>query len=113
MIYEIRNYYFKPEHFEAYKRWASDQALPYIKENLNLIGFWVNTDAPVEVTGEEMDQLGSANITWILGWDTLDQRNDTMGKVFGSDEWSGIFEHVPGGLPSYLRMEAKFTEQLA
>ncbi|NJN51697.1 MAG: hypothetical protein HC809_07865 [Gammaproteobacteria bacterium] len=79
MIYEIRNYHFEPTRFDAYKTWARAKALPYLKRNLNLIGFWANISAPSEVLGTPTDPLGSANITWILGWETMQQRNDDHG----------------------------------
>jgi hypothetical protein len=112
MIYEIRNYHFLPDKFDAYKSWAKQRALPYLKRELNLIGFWTNIDAPSEVLGVPNDSLGVANITWIIGWNSLEERNETMARVFASDEWKGIFAHVPGGLDSYLRRESKFTESL-
>ncbi len=112
MIYEIRNYHFAPKRFDEYKTWARSKALPYLSRNLNLIGFWANTAAPPEVLGETTDPLGTANITWILGWNTMAERNDTMARVFASDEWKAIFAHVPGGIDSYLRRESKFTESL-
>lgn len=111
-MYEIRNYYFKPELFEAYKAWAKSKALPYLKRELDLIGFWTNLPDAPQVNGQPMDDLGSANITWILQWQDLATRNEVMGKVFATPEWAEIFKDVPGGISSYLRMEAKFTEQI-
>jgi hypothetical protein len=113
MIYEIRNYYYEPSQFAAYKTWARTRALPYLKRNLNVLGFWVNTDVAAEVTGRQMDALGSANITWIIGWDDLSLRRATLDRVFATPEWQQIFADVPGGLESYLRIECKFTESLA
>ncbi len=112
MIYEIRNYHFAPDRFDAYKAWARSKALPYLKRKLNLIGFWTNTATNPEVLGEQKDPLGTANITWILAWNSMAERNDTMAKTFGSEEWKAIFADVPGGIDSYLRREAKFTESL-
>jgi hypothetical protein len=34
-------------------------------------------------------------------------------RVLASPEWIDIFSRVPEGLPSYLRIEAKFTESMA
>lgn len=110
MLYEIRNYHFKPERFEEYKAWAKDQALPFLSRELDLVGFWAGDDN--EVTGAAMDELGSANITWIIRWPDRKTRDEQMATVFTGPEWEKIFEGVPGGLPSYLRMEAKFTEDL-
>ncbi len=112
MIYEIRNYHFKPELFEAYKQWAKEKALPFLDRELDLVGFWASTDAETEVTGAPMDELGSANITWIIRWPDRETRDATFGSVFTGDAWGEVFKDVPGGLESYIRMEAKFTEPL-
>ena len=110
MIYEIRNYHFEPALFEDYKTWIKERAGEYLARELDLVGFWAGDDN--EVTGADMDELGSANITWILRWPDRATRDEKMGTVFSSEEWGKIFEHVPGGIDSYKRMEAKFTESL-
>jgi len=112
MIYEIRNYYYAPNHLAAYKVWAKTRAMAYLKRNLNVLGFWGNIDPKPEVTGREMDSLGSANITWIVGWDDLSKRRETLDRVFATPEWQKIFADFPGGIASYLRIECKFTESL-
>lgn len=112
MIYEIRNYYFEPSRFAAYKVWAKTGAMGYLKRNLNVLGFWANAEPKPEVTGQPMDSLGSANITWIIGWDDLSKRKATLDRVFATPEWQAIFAEVPGGRASYLRIECKFTESL-
>jgi hypothetical protein len=112
MIYEIRNYYFEPSRLDEYKAWAKNKAMAYLKRNLNVLGFWANTHQKPEVSGRDMDALGSANITWIIGWNDVSQRKATLDKVFATPEWREIFKYVPGGPASYLRIECKFTESL-
>lgn len=112
MIYEIRNYHFEPALFEDYKVWAKEKALPFLDQALDLVGFWANLDEESEVNGEPMDAMGSANITWIIRWPDRATRDETMASVFTGEEWGAIFADVPGGLASYKRMEAKFTEAL-
>ncbi|MDA1075124.1 MAG: hypothetical protein O3A63_10245 [Proteobacteria bacterium] len=113
MIYEIRNYYFEPTRLADYRDWIQNRAIGYLKANLDLKGFWINTPEPQQVNGVPMDDLGSANITWILGWDNLEERNAKMATVFTGPEWEAIFKHVPGGMQSYLRTEVKFADQMA
>lgn len=112
MIYEIRNYHFDPERFAEYKTWAKEKALPFLDRELDLVGFWTTGDSPSEVNGAPMDELGSANITWIIRWQDRETRDATMAGVFTGDEWDNIFADVPGGMESYHRMESKFTEAL-
>ena len=44
MIHEIRNYHYEPKLMKEYKEWATKLALPYIRKNMDLVGFWVNVD---------------------------------------------------------------------
>ena len=52
-MFEIRCYHYLPEKFEAYKKWAIDEAVPFLKENLDVVGFWVDNGLPPEITGED------------------------------------------------------------
>ena len=110
MIFEIRNYHFEPSRFAAYKEWGEREAIPYLARELDLVGFWVNTEDAPEVRGLPHDEIGTANVTWIIRWRDLDQRNEVLPRVFATSEWQDIFSRVPGGLASYLRIEAKFAE---
>ena len=110
MIYEIRNYHFDPERFDEYKAWAKDKALPFLSKELDLVGFWAGDDS--EVVGAPMDDMGSANITWIIRWPDRATREEVFDRVFTGEAWGEIFSEVPGGLESYKRMEAKFTEDM-
>jgi hypothetical protein len=112
MLYEIRNYHFNPELFEDYKAWAKSEATPFLKDKLDIVGFWVDTGIPAELNGEPLDALGSANITWIIRWEDMAQRESEFEATLGSPEWADIFSRVPGGLDSYRRREAKFFEEL-
>jgi len=113
MLFEIRNYHFNPALFAAYKEWAKAEAIPYLAQHLDVTGFWVSTHDAPEVSGVPQDALGTANITWIIRWRDLAQRNDVLPRVLASPEWKGRFSRVPGGRASYLRVEAKFAEALA
>ena len=111
MIYEIRNYHYAPSLMTEYRAWATDRALPHIKANLDLVGFWANVDEPAQVNGKPLDELGSATVTWIIRWQDIETRNRVMGEVFGSDEWREIMAANPGQA-NYHRTEAKFAEAL-
>ncbi len=108
MIYEIRNYHYEPTLLEEYKEWAIKSALPYIREHLDVVGFWVNADEDSEVNGRPLDDLGSATVTWIIRWDDMAKRNEVMSAVFASDEWREIMNLNPGR-ENYHRTEAKFA----
>ncbi len=112
MLYEIRNYHFKPELIEEYKAWAKNHAIPYLGSKMDVIGFWVNTaDAP-EVGGAPQDALGVANVTWIIKWRDLAQRQVDWPAAIKGPQWESVIANVPGGMTSYLRLESKFAEAL-
>ena len=110
MLFEIRNYHVNPDLLEAYKAWGKAEAIPYLSQKLDVVGFWVNThDAPV-IRGEPQDKLGSATFTWIIRWRDLAHRNDVMPRLFAGPEWTDIVSRRPGGTDTYLRTESKFAE---
>ena len=112
MVFEIRNYHFDPDRLGAYKVWAQGEAIPHLAQHMEIVGFWVNTSDPPEVSGKPQDELGSATVTWIIRWRDLDQRNEVMSRVLSSPDFQDIFSRVPGGPASYRRLEAKFAESL-
>ena len=112
MIYEIRNYHFRPDLIEDYKVWARSSALPYLSSRMDVVGFWVKTGDPVEVLGEPQDKLGPANITWIIRWRDLDQRHAAWAAALATPEWDEVAAKAPGGPASYLRHEFRYMESL-
>ena len=109
-VYEIRNYNIHPDQLEAYKTWITNLGLPYIRTHTNVVGFWIEGDNESEVNGAPLDELGSANVTWVIQWDSMDQRNETMERVFSTPEWQEIFAQFPGGSEAYLRVEIKYFD---
>ena len=48
-IVEIRDYTIEPEHFSAYKKWATQYAAPWLRSNLNVVDFWLDDGIPADV----------------------------------------------------------------
>ena len=111
-VYEIRSYHFDPTLITEYRSWAEEMALPYIRSQMDVVGFWIEGDIPTEVTGEDSDPLGTANVTWIIRWPSKETRDAGLQEAFGSAQWAEIFQHVPGGSASYRRIEASFFDAL-
>lgn len=109
-VYEIRNYHIQPDQLENYKTWIETHGLPYIRSHMEVIGFWVKGDIDAEVNGAPLDEMGSANVTWVIRWDSKAARDETMQAVFGGQEWQDIFAKFPGGSEAYLRVENKFFQ---
>ncbi len=111
MVFEIRNYHYEPSLMKEYRAWAVERALPFLREHLDVVGFWVNLDEAPQVSGKPLDDLGSATVTWIIRWDDMTQRKEVMGSLFASVEWQEIMKQNPGP-EHYHRKEAKFAEGL-
>ena len=113
MIYEIRDYHVEPAVLGRYQTWASEHALPYIRMRLDLVGFWICAAAPAQVTGEALDAIGPANVTWVIRWQDMDTRNRIMAEVFGpgASEWARIATHHPGR-EHYRRIAGRFGTAL-
>jgi hypothetical protein len=111
MIFEIRNYHYEPSLIKEYRKWAVELALPFLRENLDVVGFWMNLDETPQVSGKPLDGLGSATVTWIIRWADMTQRNEVMARVFASSEWQEVMKQNPGQ-EHYHRKEAKFAEAL-
>lgn len=112
MIYEIRDYHYLPEKFDAYKKWG-EEAVPVLKELLDVVGFYVDSGTEAEVSGSapERPSIGYANITWIIRWESKAIRDDQFGKIMGSQQWADVWAKHPdtGG---YVQMLSRFTESM-
>ena len=111
-MYEIRSYHYNPEKFEAYKRWALEDAVPFLRENLDIVGFWIDDGTPPEIGGSSPMEmpLGSANVTWIIRWASKSARDEGHAEVFGGDGWQQIWARHPDA-NGYLQMEARFADE--
>ena len=110
---EIRSYHYDPAKFAAYKTWAIEEAVPFLKANLNIVGFWLDNGTPPEIGGSNPADmpLGSANITWIIAWDSMEDRAEGHKRVFQGEGWQDIWSRHPDA-NGYLQMEARFAESV-
>ena len=113
MFVEIRNYHYDPDKFEAYRNWAVDEAVPFLKANLDLVGFWLDNGEKPESDGRDPMSLkhGSANVTWIIRWDSMSERTKGHKRVFQSEGWQDIWSRHPDPT-GYLQLEAKFADTI-
>ena len=108
MIYEIRDYHYLPEKLDAYKKWG-EEAVPVLKEILDVVGFYVDSGADPEVSGSapERPSIGYANITWIIRWESKAMREEKFAATMGSPAWQEIWAKHPCA-DGYLHMNARF-----
>lgn len=112
-MFEIRSYHYNPEKFDAYKTWAIEEAAPFLKENLNVVGFWVDNGKAPELTGGDPvpHKHGVANVTWIIEWDSEAARDQGFQEVFFGEGWQEIWSRHPDA-DGYLQMEARFADAI-
>ena len=112
-MFEIRSYHYDPNQFDAYRKWAIELAVPFLKEHLNLVGFWVDNGKEPELTGSDPTphKHGVANITWIIEWESEEVRDKTFRKVLSGDGWREIWSQHPDA-NGYLQMEARFADAI-
>lgn len=112
MLYEIRDYHYRPDIFDAYKAWA-EQAVPVLRAKLDVLGFWIDRGLPPEITGTSPvdSPIGSANVTWIIRWDSKAARDEGLKAAIESDEWKAVWSRHPDP-NGYLQMSARFMDAM-
>ena len=68
VIVEIRDYTIKADWIDDYTDWADNIAAPWLKNNLDVIDFWVDTGIESEVGGSSpgVSPNGQPNVCWII-----------------------------------------------
>ncbi|MDH3734877.1 MAG: DUF1428 domain-containing protein [Gemmatimonadota bacterium] len=107
-IYEVRDYHIDPARLDDYRDWAENHGLAYLRQELDVVGFWVDSGVEAEVNGEVVDPMGPANVTWIIRWPSKAERDARMGTVFSTPEWQEVFARLPGGGGNYKRIQSRF-----
>lgn len=112
-MFEIRTYHIDPNVFDAFKNWAQNNTVPYVKNKMNVIGYWANNQMePIHQGALPHDENASqANITWVIHWQDRAERDRVWDEVKADPEWKAIFAKLPGGRGSFLRMETRFATE--
>ena len=113
MIFEVRDYHFRHDIFDAYKRWAED-ATKVLRKELDVVGFWIDEgeiEPEIEGTDPINSPIGSANVTWIIRWEDKATRDARMEEVFSGKEWQTLGAHHPDP-NGYLQSSARFMKQM-
>ncbi|MEO2178026.1 MAG: hypothetical protein ABGY96_28585 [bacterium] len=113
MLVEIRSYHYDPDQFDAYRKWAVDHAVPYLKANLDVVGFWLDNGEPPEINGKDpmTPKHGTANVTWIIRWESMEKRNEGQKTIFAGKGWEEVFSQHPDP-DGYLQLESRFAEEV-
>lgn len=97
MIYELRTYEMVPEFFDEYLKLADEALLPIIKDKIGfpVVGFWRGvSEATSRIEpGAEADLPAlPAQITWMIAWDSLEQRASKWAELYADDEWNRVLD---------------------
>lgn len=109
MLFEIRNYHYDRSQWEAFTQWAQEEAVPFLKANLDIVGIWFDNGEPPEIMGSDPMDLkhGTANVTTIIRWESMEKRN--QGYQGLGETWQEIWSRHPDP-NGYLHMEVRFAE---
>lgn len=112
MLFEIRSYHYDPNKWDVYKQWARTEALRYMKANWDIVGFWFDSGETPEFRGQDPmpRKFGAANITWIIRWESMEQRNQAHKDLSESEDWRKIWSTHPDP-NGYLHIEVRFAEE--
>ena len=110
-IVEIRDYTIEADWFEAYKIWAIELAVPWLKANLDVIDFWLDDGMEPEVTGSApvVSPNGQPNVCWIIRWESKTAREEQFRSTMRSPQWREIWAKHPNE-KAYLHMNARFMK---
>lgn len=107
-LVEIRDYHYRPERMAEYRAWAQD-AVPVLADLLDLVGFWIDSGHEPEIMGSEPMNLplGSANVTWMIRWADMAEREAGWEALWDDVRWQREWERHPG-FDDYLHMSVRF-----
>lgn len=112
-MFEIRDYHYRQDLFSEYKQWA-EHAVVVLREKLDVVGFWIDEGklAP-EIAGSKPFEspIGTANVTWILRWDSKEARDSTLKTAFSGPEWEAVMAKHPDP-DGYLQLSSRFMEAM-
>ena len=111
-VYEVRSYHIDPASLDEYRAWIEAHGLPYLRRELDVVGFWIDGGIEPEVRGETPDPMGPANVTWIIRWSSKAERDAELPGILSTPEWQEIFSRLPGGGAIYRRIESRFLTGL-
>jgi hypothetical protein len=91
--------------------WAG-RAIEILRDHFDVVGFWFDVGIPAKITGSTpMDlPLGSANVSWILRWDSMEQREEGWEALWRNEDWVNHWANHPDP-EGYLHQSARFLEE--
>lgn len=107
-VFEVRDYHYDRARWPEYTAWASEAA-QILRDRFDLLGFWIDADIPARVMGSDPMELphGHANVTWVIRWASLEERESHWAALWEDDEWHDCWDRHPG-YDGYAHMSVRF-----
>ena len=112
-LYEIRDYTIEPEWFDRYVYWAENHFIPYAKEKIDIVDFWVDKGIDAEVSGTNpiVSTNGQPNITWVARYNNKKERDAFFESLETDDEWAKVWAMHPQP-DAYIHENARFFKSV-
>ena len=113
VLYEIRDYTIEPEWYDRYVYWAENHFIPYAKEKIDIVYFWVDKgiDAEVGVKNPIVSTNGQPNITWVARYRNKNERDAFFESLETDDEWAKVWSLHPKP-DAYIHQNARFFKSV-
>lgn len=110
-IFEFRDYHYRRDLWHEYRAW-SHRASEILADRFDVMGFWFDDGIPTRVEGSDpMDlRLGAPNVTWIIRWHDMQQRDQAWDALWQDKEWTRHWSRHPDS-DGYLHMSIRFLSQ--
>lgn len=97
---------------EAYRVWAEEAGV-FLRDRWDMSGFWLDSGEPARISGSDpmSPRHGTANVTWVLHWDDMAEREAAWDDLWEDPVWKEIWSRHPG-FDGYLQLSVRFLEQV-
>lgn len=111
-LIELRDYHYRPDRLEEYREWAVE-AGAFLRDRLDASGFWIDSGEPARIFGSDPmePKHGPANVSWMIRWTDLDEREAAWEELWEDPEWNEIWSRHPG-FEDYLQLSVRFLEEV-
>ena len=112
-IVEVRDYTIDADWLDAYRQWATELAVPWLRQHLDLVDFWMEDGYDAEVSGTNAvpPANGQPNVCWIIRWPSKTARDEQFNSIMTQKGWRDIWAKHPNS-NAYLQMNVRFMRRV-
>ncbi len=110
-LYEFRHYHYRGD-LDEYRQWWLTP-IEVLRVHLDIVGVWIDSGIDSRIAGSAPTDLphGSANVTWVIRWDDLAQREAGWEALGQDPAWTDAAERHPG-FDRYLHMSIRLLNHI-